>query len=124
MRLLSIRSGPFRLRLSCTSINQPFIVLTETKFSVSVQTLQSRPMLNLPHRLSGPKSPCLLMRNGTPGTRDASDSSDDDEVSPVRFMPLAAVATPSTAPARRAVLTYQKGMNHIRGWYEMRKNGM
>jgi len=43
----------------------------------------------------------------TPGTGDSSDSSDDDKVSPVCFMPLAAVATPSTAPARRAVSAHE-----------------
>jgi hypothetical protein len=39
-------------------------VSSSAELHVSVQTVQSRPMLNLPQRRSGPKSPCLLMRNG------------------------------------------------------------
>jgi hypothetical protein len=59
----------------------------------------------------------LQLSPRTPGTCDVSDSSDDDEVSPVRFMSLAAVDTPSTAPARRAVSAHE-------AWYDLFNLGM
>jgi hypothetical protein len=59
----------------------------------------------------------LQLSPRTPGTCDVSDSSDDDEVSPVRFMSLTAVDTPSTAPARRAVSAHE-------AWYDLFNLGM